>query len=114
RKTAPAENGPWAAADGALAAARRRTPPPCEGLAGLRYKYQGSSATVTNPGLNPVETNAKLAGYHQVLNPSNLTTQYHCHAWRNRRCRSAPSNNSTARADTPAPPVSTFYRATYY
>jgi hypothetical protein len=43
----------------------------------LRYKYQDSSATVTNPGLNPVETNAKLAGYHQILNPSNLKTQYH-------------------------------------
>jgi hypothetical protein len=43
----------------------------------LRYKYQGSSATVTNPGLNPVETNAKLAGYHQLLNPSNLKAQYY-------------------------------------
>jgi hypothetical protein len=41
----------------------------------LRYKYQDSSATVTNPGLNPVETNAKLAGYHQILNPSNLKAQ---------------------------------------
>jgi hypothetical protein len=67
REQIPAEP----AEDGAIADARRRTPPPCEGLAGLRYKYQDSSATVTNPGLNPVETNAKLAGYHQILNPSN-------------------------------------------
>jgi hypothetical protein len=62
REAVPAE-------DGAIADARRRTPPPCEGLAGLRYKYQDSSATVTNPGLNPVETNAKLAGYHQTPQP---------------------------------------------
>jgi hypothetical protein len=82
----------------------------------LRYKYQDSSATVTNPGLTPVETNAKLAGYHQVLNPSNLKAQ-------NRVQRLAENSVAALRyqiaqngagADTPAPPVSTFNRAIYY
>jgi hypothetical protein len=49
---------------------RRRTPPPRIGLVGMQFVCQFSSATVTNPGLNPVETNAKLRGYHLIVNPS--------------------------------------------
>ena len=40
----------------------RRTKPPREGMTGLQLKCQGSSATVTNPGLIPVDTNANLRG----------------------------------------------------
>jgi hypothetical protein len=50
-------------------------------LAGLRYDCQGSSATVTNPGLNPADTNAKLLTYHQIVNPVNTTP----HRWPNFR-----------------------------
>jgi hypothetical protein len=57
-------------ANAAVVYARRRTLPACEGLAGLRYDCQGSSATVTNPGLNPADTNANLLTYHQIVNPS--------------------------------------------
>jgi hypothetical protein len=39
----------------------------------MQFVCQFSSATVTNPGLNPVETNAKLRGYHRTVNPSRKT-----------------------------------------
>jgi hypothetical protein len=47
-----------------MALTHRRTKPPREGL-GLQFKNQqfncqDSSATVTNPGLIPVDTNANL------------------------------------------------------
>jgi hypothetical protein len=50
--------------DTRIALTRRRTTPPREGL-GLWFKHQqfncqNSSATVTNPGLIPVDTNANL------------------------------------------------------
>jgi hypothetical protein len=43
-----------------VASARRRTPPPREGLVGFQFNCQDSSATVTNPGMIPVDTNANL------------------------------------------------------
>jgi hypothetical protein len=44
-----------------VASARRRTKPLREGLADLgQFNCQFSSATVTNPGLIPVDTNANL------------------------------------------------------
>ena len=43
-----------------VASARRRTKPPREGLADLQLNCQDFSATVTNPGLIPVDTNANL------------------------------------------------------
>jgi hypothetical protein len=36
--------------------------PPNDGKTGLQYKFQGSSATVTYPGLNPVHTSPTLKG----------------------------------------------------
>jgi hypothetical protein len=49
-----------ASKDTRIPSARRHTPPPRVGLVGMQFDCQFSSATVTNPGLNPVETNAKL------------------------------------------------------
>jgi hypothetical protein len=43
-----------------VALTRRRTKPPREGLVGLQFNCQDSSATVTNPDLIPVDTNANL------------------------------------------------------
>jgi hypothetical protein len=43
-----------------VALTHRRTKPPREGLVGLQFNCQDSSATVTIPGLIPVDTNANL------------------------------------------------------
>jgi hypothetical protein len=43
-----------------VASARRRTKPLREGRVGLQLNCQSSSATVTNPDLIPVDTNANL------------------------------------------------------
>jgi hypothetical protein len=45
-----------------VALARRRTKPPRKGLVDLKLNCQDSSATVTIPGLIPVDTNANLQG----------------------------------------------------
>ena len=39
-------------------------------MAGLQLNFQDFSATVTNPGLIPVDTNANLQSYHRNINPS--------------------------------------------
>jgi hypothetical protein len=51
----------------------------------MQFDCQFSSATVTNPGLTPAETNAKLRGYHQKVNPSTVHPQ--TKEWRPQRLR---------------------------
>jgi hypothetical protein len=58
-----------------IASTRRQKDAPRVGLVGLQSDFQGSSATVTNPGLNPAETNAKIRGYHRKHNPSTNVCQ---------------------------------------
>jgi len=57
--------------------ARGQRNAPRVGLVGLQSDFQGSSATVTNPGFNPVETNAKLRGYHRECQPVNKPSTKH-------------------------------------
>jgi hypothetical protein len=52
--------------------ARRRTLPLRVGLVHLQFDCQFSSATVTNPALTPVETNANLRLYHPDVNLSTV------------------------------------------
>jgi len=54
-----------------VASTRRRTPPLREGMAIEQLKCQSLSATVTNPGVIPVDTNANVQRYHRNVDPSN-------------------------------------------
>jgi hypothetical protein len=53
-----------------MASTQRRKNPLHVGLVGLQSECQYSSATVTNPGIIPVDTPAKLREYHPETNPS--------------------------------------------